>query len=62
MAKISRWYMRDQPYGVEVLLENVLDPSHAPFSHHGIVGKRNAIALFEMELVGENTLQVSFLW
>jgi len=23
---------------VDVLVENVLDPSHVPFSHHGVIG------------------------
>jgi len=23
---------------VDVLVENVLDPSHVPFSHHGMIG------------------------
>lgn len=28
-------YMRDLPYGMELLGENLLDVSHLPFSHHG---------------------------
>ena len=31
------------PYGQDVLLENVLDPSHVPFSHHGVIGNRNKV-------------------
>lgn len=30
------WFMRDLPYGHTILLENLLDPSHLPFSHHGL--------------------------
>ncbi|EFJ50047.1 hypothetical protein VOLCADRAFT_89014 [Volvox carteri f. nagariensis] len=29
------WFMRDLPYSYEILLENLTDPSHLPFSHHG---------------------------
>jgi len=29
-------YMRDLPYGVELLGENLLDLSHLPFSHHSV--------------------------
>eukprot|EP00850_Spirogloea_muscicola_P007222 SM000036S13266 [mRNA] locus=s36:245418:247515:- [translate_table: standard] len=27
---------RDLPYGYEVLVENIVDPSHLPFAHHGV--------------------------
>ncbi|KAG2443553.1 hypothetical protein HXX76_001905 [Chlamydomonas incerta] len=30
------WFMRELPYSYEVLLENLLDPAHLPFSHHGL--------------------------
>lgn len=35
---LSPWFMRDVPYGADTLVENVLDPSHVPFSHHGTIG------------------------
>ncbi len=31
-------FMRDLPYGVELLGENLLDLSHLPFSHHNVGG------------------------
>lgn len=31
-------FMRDLPYGYELLAENLLDVSHLPFSHHGTGG------------------------
>jgi pheophorbide a oxygenase len=31
-------FMRDLPYGYELLGENLLDLSHLPFSHHGVGG------------------------
>jgi len=34
----SSGFMRDLPYGVEILGENLLDLSHLPFSHHSVGG------------------------
>eukprot|EP00245_Coleochaete_scutata_P001952 TRINITY_DN1245_c0_g2_i1.p1 TRINITY_DN1245_c0_g2~~TRINITY_DN1245_c0_g2_i1.p1 ORF type:complete len:487 (-),score=51.66 TRINITY_DN1245_c0_g2_i1:264-1556(-) len=34
--------MRDLAYGYDTLVENVVDPSHVPFAHHGIQGNRNS--------------------
>ncbi|KXZ47331.1 hypothetical protein GPECTOR_36g56 [Gonium pectorale] len=31
------WFVRELPYSYEVLVENLLDPAHLPFSHHGVV-------------------------
>jgi phenylpropionate dioxygenase-like ring-hydroxylating dioxygenase large terminal subunit len=33
-------YSRDLPYGWDSLVENLIDPSHVPFAHHGLQGKR----------------------
>ncbi|KAJ0852889.1 putative pheophorbide a oxygenase [Helianthus annuus] len=30
-------FNRDIPYGYEVLIENLMDPSHIPYAHHGIL-------------------------
>eukprot|EP00854_Cymbomonas_tetramitiformis_P016201 gene16201-19226_t len=38
----ARFFMRDLPYGHDILLENLLDPSHLPFSHHGVGGLNRA--------------------
>jgi len=35
-----QWVFRDIPYGWDMFMENTLDPSHAPVSHHGIMGNR----------------------
>ena len=32
--------MRDLPYGHDVLFENLLDPAHVPWAHHGVQGDR----------------------
>ncbi|GLJ46453.1 hypothetical protein SUGI_0979090 [Cryptomeria japonica] len=31
--------MRDIPYGYEILTENLMDPSHVPYAHHGLVAQ-----------------------
>ena len=33
-------YQRDLPYGYELLGENVIDVSHLPWSHHGLISYR----------------------
>ena len=33
-------YYRELPYGFEVLAENLTDPSHLPFAHHGVLNRR----------------------
>ncbi len=42
---------RDLPYDALTLLENVLDPSHVPFTHHKSVGNRATAGPVELELV-----------
>jgi phenylpropionate dioxygenase-like ring-hydroxylating dioxygenase large terminal subunit len=45
---------RDVPYDAVTLLENVLDPSHLPYTHHGTVGKRENAAPMELEIVASD--------
>jgi phenylpropionate dioxygenase-like ring-hydroxylating dioxygenase large terminal subunit len=51
---IDGWVMlntfRDLPYDAMTLLENVLDPSHLPYTHHGSVGKRSNASPVELEV------------
>ncbi|MBL1177493.1 Rieske 2Fe-2S domain-containing protein [Pantanalinema sp. GBBB05] len=42
---------RDLPYDALTLLENVLDPSHVPFTHHKSVGNRSNAAPVELDVV-----------
>ncbi|MEA5572439.1 Rieske 2Fe-2S domain-containing protein [Calothrix sp. UHCC 0171] len=42
---------RDLPYDALTLLENVLDASHVPFTHHRSVGNRANAAPVELEVV-----------
>jgi hypothetical protein len=37
-------YVRDFPYSFDTLLENLSDPSHVAWSHHGVVGDRRKLA------------------
>lgn len=34
------WLARDMPMQWEMLIENLSDPAHVPFSHHGVQGIR----------------------
>lgn len=45
--------MRELPYGFDVLLENLVDPSHVPFTHSGVIGDRNDVAVSRMKLAQE---------
>ena len=42
--------MRDLPYDALTLLENVLDPSHLPYTHHKSVGNRANAGPVELEV------------
>jgi len=56
-------YTRDLPYGWDTLLENIADPSHIPFAHHGLQGTReDAIPLNVSDVVvhGEEGFQFHF--
>lgn len=35
------WVARDLEYGYDTLIENVVDPAHVPFAHHGVQAKRS---------------------
>ena len=41
---------RDLPYDVLTLLENVIDASHIPYTHHKTVGNRSNVAPLELEV------------
>ncbi|MFM7315255.1 MAG: Rieske 2Fe-2S domain-containing protein, partial [Cyanobium sp.] len=42
---------RDLPMDALTLLENVLDVSHVPFTHHGTVGRRDKAGQVELKLL-----------
>ena len=41
---------RDLPYDALTLLENVIDASHIPYTHHQTVGNRSNVAPLELEI------------
>lgn len=43
-------YVRDLPYDWQTLVENIADPSHVPFAHHGGQGKRDRATAVPMEI------------
>ncbi|MEO1003330.1 MAG: Rieske 2Fe-2S domain-containing protein [Cyanobacteria bacterium J06638_7] len=53
---------RDLPMDVLTLLENVLDVSHVPFTHHRTVGRRENAAPVQAELTGSGPQGFSAAW
>jgi phenylpropionate dioxygenase-like ring-hydroxylating dioxygenase large terminal subunit len=47
-------YVRDLEYDWQTLVENVADPSHVPFAHHGIQGNRERAKPIPIEIVLAN--------
>ncbi len=43
-------YTRDLPYGWDTLLENLIDPAHIPFAHHGLQGTREDAIPIQMSV------------
>jgi phenylpropionate dioxygenase-like ring-hydroxylating dioxygenase large terminal subunit len=56
-------YTRDLPYGWDTLVENLIDPSHVPFAHHGMQGKRTDAIPINMTIpVDKGEAGFSFEW
>lgn len=53
---------RDLPYDALTLLENVLDASHIPYTHHKTVGKRENAASMEMDVLEAGKQGFRGLW
>ncbi|AFY75422.1 Rieske (2Fe-2S) domain-containing protein [Synechococcus sp. PCC 7502] len=53
---------RDLPYDASTLLENVLDSSHLPFTHHESVGNRANAAPVELELTRSDKSGFTGVW
>jgi phenylpropionate dioxygenase-like ring-hydroxylating dioxygenase large terminal subunit len=53
---------RDLPYDALTLLENVLDPSHLPFTHHNSVGKRSNASPVELEVLDSGKSGFTGTW
>jgi len=44
-------YVRDLEYDWQTLVENLVDPSHVPFAHHGLQGNREQARPIAMKIV-----------
>jgi phenylpropionate dioxygenase-like ring-hydroxylating dioxygenase large terminal subunit len=53
---------RDLPYDALTLLENVLDPSHLPYTHHGTVGKRANASPVELAITSADKSGFTGTW
>ncbi|MGB5972994.1 MAG: Rieske 2Fe-2S domain-containing protein, partial [Nodosilinea sp.] len=53
---------RDLPYDALTLLENVLDASHIPYTHHETVGNRKNAAPMEMEVTEASKQGFQGIW
>jgi len=46
----GHWYARDLLYDWDTFVENIVDPSHVPYAHHGIQGSRKKPMQFGLKL------------
>jgi len=55
-------YTRDLPYGWDTLTENLIDPAHVPFAHHGLQGTRDDAVPINMTnpTITKSGLELSF--
>ena len=53
---------RDLPYGALTLMENVLDSSHIPYTHHRTVGNRANVSPVELEVVDSGEWGFKGVW
>jgi phenylpropionate dioxygenase-like ring-hydroxylating dioxygenase large terminal subunit len=53
---------RDLPYDAFTLLENVLDSSHIPYTHHKTVGKRSNVSPVDLEIVDGDRQGFTGIW
>jgi phenylpropionate dioxygenase-like ring-hydroxylating dioxygenase large terminal subunit len=53
----TAFFFRDMPYSWEILVENLCDPSHIPFAHHGMMrsADRDNVERIDMEVVEESS-------
>ncbi len=54
--------VRDLPYDALTLLENVLDASHVPYTHHRTVGNRANAAPVELEVLESSKQGFTGIW
>ncbi|NJM65694.1 MAG: Rieske 2Fe-2S domain-containing protein [Acaryochloris sp. RU_4_1] len=54
--------VRDLPFDVLTLLENVLDPSHLPFAHHRSVGDRSIAGPMDLDVTHSDRQGFQGIW
>ena len=52
--------MRDLPYDVDILLENLFDPAHIPFAHHKLQSTRELASPVNVNVTTSNSTHLSF--
>ncbi|KAL4425624.1 hypothetical protein ABPG75_009640 [Micractinium tetrahymenae] len=57
---LGDWYMRDLPVSFDSLLENLLDPAHVHWAHHGVIGSRSRGGPVQLNQEGSLTAQDGF--
>ncbi|QHU99803.1 aromatic ring-hydroxylating dioxygenase subunit alpha [Synechocystis sp. CACIAM 05] len=53
---------RDLPYDAFTLMENVLDSSHIPYTHHKTVGKRSNVSPVDLEIIHGDRQGFTGIW
>jgi phenylpropionate dioxygenase-like ring-hydroxylating dioxygenase large terminal subunit len=53
---------RDLPYDALTLMENVIDASHIPYTHHKTVGNRSNVAPLELEITESGKQGFKGIW
>ena len=53
---------RDLPYDALTLLENVIDASHIPYTHHKTVGNRSNVAALDLEIIESDKHGFNGIW
>ena len=52
-------YMRATDYDWQTLVENLVDPSHVPFAHHGLQGKRQMAKPLAFKITESNATSIN---
>jgi len=53
---------RDLPYSAVTLIENIIDSSHVPYTHHLTIGNRANAAPMELEIIESNRQGFKGIW
>jgi len=53
---------RDLPYDACTLMENVLDSSHVPYTHHNTVGKRSSAGVVDLKILHSDRQGFRGVW